>query len=478
MLSSFLGRLFEHVANRPSHAALVTSTHTLNYQELLCRVSACLEHLTMRGVDSNAVVGLSLDDEIDHLVATLSIMASGAGQITLATHETPTLRAHLAERVQATHVLSKSSAYQISGAGFINFPILKPSLNIVPKPTFNCEATLFLKTSGTTGNLNIVAFKESQIATQADRHSDYSGERLLRLASIEYNNSKRHRLYCIWNGGTNVFRPPEAGNIIDFTLQNAVTCLDISRMHASDIAASDNAHKLKEIKLRTGGSAVPFETRQKIQCAVTRKLYVRYAATECGGISMANPEEHDADETVGHPLNGVEVQIVDPTDQPLPTGSLGEIRLRAPGMALEYHNAPAVSSERFRDKWFYPGDVGYFRCDGRLVVQGRKDDMIILNGINIFPAEIERVLEAHPAVRVAAALSIPSRVHGQIPVAAVELEENIAVTATELQLYAKQHLALRSPRQIIIMKNLPRNPQGKILRREIRLSFLYDRNQA
>jgi acyl-CoA synthetase (AMP-forming)/AMP-acid ligase II len=97
--------------------------------------------------------------------------------------------------------------------------------------------------------------------------------------------------------------------------------------------------------------------------------------------------------------------------------------------------------------------------------------MMILNGINIFPGEIERVLERHPDVKVAAALPLTSVVHGQIPVAAVELVEAGSVTAGELQRFAREHLALRAPRRVIILPSLPRNSQGKILRREIALAF-------
>jgi acyl-coenzyme A synthetase/AMP-(fatty) acid ligase len=97
--------------------------------------------------------------------------------------------------------------------------------------------------------------------------------------------------------------------------------------------------------------------------------------------------------------------------------------------------------------------------------------MMILNGINIFPGEIERVLERHPAVSIAAALPLASPVHGQIPVAAVELVEGAATTPLELQRYAREYLALRAPRRVIILKRMPRNSQGKILRREIAQAF-------
>ena len=129
---------------------------------------------------------------------------------------------------------------------------------------------------------------------------------------------------------------------------------------------------------------------------------------------------------------------------------------------------------RFRDGWFYPGDVGTLRRDGQLIVQGRRDDMIVLNGLNIFPAEIERVLEGHPAVVEAAALPLPSMVHGQIPVAAVVLRAGEGVTGAELRRYCHQHLGLRTPRRVLVLAQLPKNSQGKTVRRDLVAAFQTD----
>jgi acyl-coenzyme A synthetase/AMP-(fatty) acid ligase len=106
-----------------------------------------------------------------------------------------------------------------------------------------------------------------------------------------------------------------------------------------------------------------------------------------------------------------------------------------------------------------------------LHVHGRIDDMMIMNGINIFPTEIERVLEAHPAVEAAAAFPIASRVHGQIPIAAVELRAGCTCTPAELLGHARDQLGLRAPRRVEILAALPRNAQGKVVRREIAGSF-------
>lgn len=469
---TFFDQLTQHAILRPEHTAIVTDSYSLNYAELLRRVEAGHSYLRTIGVGPEARVGVSISDEVEHLLASLSLLATGAGQIILATHDSQSLKSSLSQRLRITHVLSTNEKYKVEDAAFMSWPEQKSTraAKSILKPSVS-SATLYLRTSGTTGDSNLVPLSEEQIALQSVQHPEYADERVLRLASIEHNNSKRHRLYAVWAGGTNVFHPEGNFDIIDFALRHNVTCIDITRMHASDLAAAENASKLSCVKIRTAGSSVPREVRQSVLDKLSKNLHVRYGATECGSISSAMPGEHDAEETSGRPFDGVNLQIVGPNDDVLPTGHTGEIRVQTPGMATRYHDSPGDSAKRFRKGWFYPGDLGCLRADGQLIVKGRKDDMIILNGINIFPSEIEKVLESHPRVKAAAALALPSKVHGQIPVAAVELHPGNTVSASELHAFAREHLALRAPRRILVLSRLPRNSQEKILKREIRASF-------
>lgn len=464
----FLERLAQHSVELPRHSAIVTASATLDYAALYHSVRRTAGALRLQGFTSSDVIGVILDDETEHLIVSLAIMGIGATHIALASHDTPQIRSDTAARASVNKTISNPEATGLRELAQRGADASVPPEQLAGGP----GATLYLKTSGTTGSMNIVPFSEEQIADQALRHAEYGNERLLRLASIEHNNSKRHRLYCVWTGGTNVFRPQGPYDLVDFVLKHQVTCLDISRMHASDIASMDGASRLSHVKLRTGGSAVPYVVRRQIEQNVTRNLFVRYAATECGAVSMAGPGDHDEAETVGVPLNGVDLEIADEDGNALPNGESGRIRLRAAGMAKGYLNSPADSAKRFKDGWFYPGDMGRIGQDGRLVIQGRADDMIVLNGLNIFPAEIERVLEAHPAVNCAAALGVPSQIHGQIPVAAVEIKAGKVVSTAELREFARKALGLRAPRRILMLDRLPRNAQGKVVKREISPLFV------
>ena len=468
-MTGIVTRLDEHARERGAHRAIVLEGLSIDYVGLRRLVGQTIVALAKDGVTPEDVVGIQVADEVRHLVLSLAVLGLGATQLTLPTHDSHQLNATVARRAAASRVL-----LDVDAGRLVDLHSQGTSPDLPSGPIGEPEGRLYLRTSGTTGDMNIVSMSEAQLAAQSLRHADYAAERLLRLASIEYNNSKRHRLYCVWAGGTNVFRPRGPLDIVDYCVRHEVTCLDISRIHAADLLNVNEVHRLSDVKVRTGGSGVPYSVRWAIEERVTPLLFVRYAATECGGISMAGPGEHDEDESVGSPLDGVRVQIVDGEGRLQATSEAGHIRVMAPGMAVGYLDSSNDTARRFRDGWFYPGDVGSLREDGSLVIHGRSDEMIIFNGLNIFPSEIERELAAHPAVVAAVALGLPSGVHGQIPVAVVQLAQGSTVSERDLVKHGRASLSLRAPRRIILVDAIPVGPHGKIQRGA--LARLFDRS--
>jgi long-chain acyl-CoA synthetase len=469
----FLNKLIEHQKICPQSFALADVHRKLSYGELAGIVKNGADYLASEGVLPGAVVGISISNEIDHMLASLSLLALGTIQVTLASHDSYDVRNRIATNANVNFLVIDNEAFELEDIHVLKWTT-GGFYSSKSHPTFNeAHGRLFLSTSGTTGKSNLILFTEEQISLQAMRHQDYKDERLLRLASVEYNASKRHRLYSLWNGGENFFRP--SGNISDvikFAAANHISYLDISRLHVRELIALNNPSLFLGMSIRTGGAEVPNDLRKSFLSNVSESLYVRYATTETGAIAMATPQNHNDDATSGFPVINVDIEVVDGAETVLEKGQVGEIRVRAPGMATEYYDNIAQTQLRFRGGWFYPNDMGYIREDGQLVIKGRKDDMINLNGINIFPADIEQVLESHFAVKRAVALGIDSCIHGQIPVAAVELIDESLVSEVVLMDFARAHLALRYPRRIKFVENMPINHQGKILRHEIKKLFV------
>jgi acyl-CoA synthetase (AMP-forming)/AMP-acid ligase II len=414
---------------------------------------------------------VNIVDEIEHFVAALAVMRRGAWQLAIASHDTPAIHQELAARLGITHLLTDGGA-KLPAADVRRWP--QPP----GEPVMNEEAHggFYFRTSGTTGVSNLVPLSTASLVAQARRNPEYLGARYLRQASVEHNNGKRHRLVCAYVGGTNVFGNGDRRGLAAFCARHGVTRMDLSLMHAAELLATAGPDDFSAIELYVAGSASPHRLRAALEAKVTRRLFTRYATTEFGTVSICRPGEHDADEPAGRPVDGVELEIVDEAGLRLGCGETGQIRLRGEGMATGYHDSPQQTDARFRDGWFWPGDMGLLREDGSLVIKGRTDEMIILNGINIFPAEIERVLGEHTGVATAAAAGVLSPVHGQIPVAAVELVRGASTTADELLAFARSRMALRAPRKIVIVEALPRSPQGKLLRRAV--AGLFEKERA
>jgi fatty-acyl-CoA synthase len=171
----------------------------------------------------------------------------------------------------------------------------------------------------------------------------------------------------------------------------------------------------------------------------------------------------------GRPLLGTEVRIVDDAGTPLPIGEIGEIAVRGPQLMRCYRNLPEATAEALRDGWMHTGDAGVLDAEGYLFVQDRTKDMIVSGGENVYPREVEDVLYQHPAVAEAAVIGVPDPKWGEAVKAVVVLKPGETVTAEVLVEFGKERLAgFKCPRSIDFIDELPRNPSGKVLKRELR----------
>ncbi len=175
--------------------------------------------------------------------------------------------------------------------------------------------------------------------------------------------------------------------------------------------------------------------------------------------------------SAGKPLFPTELRIEN-EGQPVPSGEIGEILLRGPNVTVGYADRPEATAEAIRNGWLHTGDLGYVDEEGCLYVVNRRNDLIISGGENIYPAEIEAVLLAHPMVAEAVVVGIEDEQWGQRVVAAVVLTREDGVSIEALQTYAAERLAkYKVPRTIKIVSELPRNAGGKVVRNEVRDLF-------
>ena len=173
--------------------------------------------------------------------------------------------------------------------------------------------------------------------------------------------------------------------------------------------------------------------------------------------------------SVGPPLPGVAVRILDEAGRELPRGQVGEVAVHGPNVMLGYLNRPEETAQVLRDGWLRTGDLGYVDEDGYVFLVDRKKDLILVGGMNVYPREVEEVLLTHPAVAQAAVVGRMHPLRGETVRAVVVLRPGQTATAGELGAFCRRHLAaFKCPREVEFREELPLLPTGKVDRKALR----------
>ena len=219
----------------------------------------------------------------------------------------------------------------------------------------------------------------------------------------------------------------------------------------------------------SGGSAMPVELMRGFEQAFNCKVLEGYGLSETSPVASFNHPDRDRKPgSIGTPIEGVEMKLVDDQGNDVAQGEVGEIVIRGHNVMKGYWNKPDATADTIRDGWLHTGDMAKVDEDGYYFIVDRKKDMIIRGGYNVYPREIEEVLYEHPAVREAAVVGVPHDELGEEVGAAVVLKDGEQTSAEDLRNYVKQQVAAyKYPRQIWFYDELPKGPTGKILKREI-----------
>jgi long-chain acyl-CoA synthetase len=220
----------------------------------------------------------------------------------------------------------------------------------------------------------------------------------------------------------------------------------------------------------SGGSAMPVEVMKAFEDAFECKVLEGYGLSETSPVASFNhPDRERKPGSIGTPIDGVEMKVVDDDGNEVPQGEPGENLIRGHNVMKGYWNRPEATEEAIDDEgWFKSGDMATIDEDGYFFIVDRKKDLIIRGGYNVYPREIEEVIYEHPAVREAAVVGVAHDELGEEVGAAVALKADSECTEDEIRAHCKEQVAAyKYPRVVWFVDELPKGPTGKILKREI-----------
>jgi long-chain acyl-CoA synthetase len=219
----------------------------------------------------------------------------------------------------------------------------------------------------------------------------------------------------------------------------------------------------------SGGASLPVEVLHGFETCFGCKVLEGYGLSETSPIASFNhPDRERKAGSIGTPIAGVEMKLVDDDGNEVAQGAIGEILIKGHNVMKGYFNQPEATAEAIKDGWFATGDMARVDEDGYFFIVDRKKELIIRGGYNVYPREIEEVLYEHPAVREAAVVGVPDAELGEEVGAAVALKDGASVGTDELRAFVKEQVAAyKYPRTIWVVDELPKGPTGKILKREI-----------
>ena len=489
-------------ASRPQHTAVSADGRRLSYDQLNEAANRCAAGLAHLGVRPGDKVALMLPNVPEFAVAYFGVLKAGGCVVPLNTlfkaaeiayeledADTCTLIADESLLPEVRRALSKVEAYhhlivvgRRAPSGCQRFSDVleagQPDFDTVQ--TRADDTAVILYTAGALGRPKGAELTHFGLfynaALTADRLCRITPEDVS-LASLPLFHAFGQT--CVMNatlyaGGTVSMLPRfEPDKVLQTIQRDRVTLLlGVPTMYwyLQHYPAADK-YDWSSLRLCcSGGAALPVELQEQFKERYGRPIYEGYGLSETSPVASFNPTDRPPRPgSIGLPVYGVQMRVVDDAERDLPSGGVGEIIVRGHNVMKGYYKRPGPTAEAMRGGWFHTGDLAYVDDEGYFYIVDRKKDMIKRGGLNIYPREVEDVLKAHPAVRDAAVVGIPDEVMGEEIKAFVVLEPEETVDTEELVEYTRTRMAgYKYPRYIEIRTELPKDAAGKVIKRRLR----------
>lgn len=497
-MSLNLGTILHASATSSPQAVVIRDADSqLSYAELERTAAGVAGALRDRGVQPGDKVALLVPNVADFTIAYFGILYAGAAVVPinvlaaapevayfLRDSEARLLIAHplFAEPGEAGAAEADVPVVIAGGEGDGTLAELAAHAPLdFPHPTGADDTAVVLYTSGTTGQPKGAELSHSNLfincAFVVPRLVNIPENDLRALATLPLFHSFGQT--CIQNatiaaGGSFTllprFDPQSAFELMErdrITLFAGVPTMYFALLHY----AGERTYDVSSLQLcMTGGAPMPVEVMGAFEKRFGIEILEGFGLSETSPVASFNVVDKPRKAgSIGYPVWGVQMAIMDADDAPLPDGERGEICIRGHNVMNGYLNRPDATKETMKNGWFHSGDIGYRDEDGCYWIVDRKKDMILRGGFNVYPREVEEVLYEHADIVEAAVIGVMHESHGEEVKAVVALAAGAETTAGEVIAFCKERLsAYKYPRIVEFLPELPKGPTGKILKRELR----------
>jgi fatty-acyl-CoA synthase len=493
-----------HAANSPDKTALLWRDRRLSYRELDDRMNRAAAGLKRRGFRRGSSVILMMRNRPEFLEVQGGAGRFGAAAVSVSWRSTPSELVYLAQNCGAKAIVFEADFWQtvqqakrslsipdrdyividgkVPGCSLYEDDFLAPpnTTHAVEKGAED-DAAVVIYTSGTTGKPKGAVRKFPKDATYAAMQ--FIGETPMRADDVHLVTCPLYHStafgFLVFNGivgGSAVlmdeFKPELFLQLVERhgVTTTAVVPTILHRVMALDPAVLAQYDVRSMRAIFTVGAQLPAPLGTQVMDYFGDVLFNCYGATELALVTMAKPDDlRAAPGTIGKALPGNEVRLLDDQGRDVPVGHVGELFARNKMLVAGYHNDPESTRSSMRDGFFSVGDLARRDRDGRFFIEGRKRDMVISGGVNVYPAEVEAAIEAHPDVAEVAVIGVDDPEWGERVRAFVVRKPGTTLDEGALKLWCRERLAgPKVPRDFVFLDGLPRNPTGKVLKRELR----------
>jgi long-chain acyl-CoA synthetase len=502
-MASLVRIIDKHAQSRPDALACVIGEERRTYGELadgILRFASALRRLGLRPGDR---LGLYLPNGVDYVVCFYGAMRAGLIANPINTALTRPEVHYLLEDSAASGLVSTPGLLERAGIGagepepavvistgrgahrwHVLPDLLAAPPGAVPLPPDEAPACLPYS-SGTTGRSKGITHTHDSLAMQAVLSANHlqlrPGDVLVQALPLVHLYPGNIIMGGLFVAGAAmvvqpVFDPPAFPGLL--AAHGATACAGVPTTYAllcqlpeEDLRSLD----LSRLAIAfSAGAPLPGSIRATFRDRFGADVLDCYGITEAAGNLVANLRYGDRpDLSCGVPYPLTDVRVVDATDQDVPPGEVGELIARGPQIMAGYWNRPDATAETLRGGWLHTGDLARRDERGFFYIVDRTKDLILCGGYNVYPAEVEEVVQAHPSVAMCAVFGVPDEIKGEKPWAAVVPARDAQIDVAVLDAHCRERLAAyKTPRRFLVVDELPRSSVGKILRRELRARYI------